>query len=238
MELKLSRAKEHLDLVKQEAAAFTEANRETLRLKIDDETGYPHIHSNVPPMPERLGVLAADFFTCLRSSLDYLAWQLSTNRTQDTAFPILKKKPDEGFHRKTKKSLSGIPGDAVRVIESLQPYHRGKAAEDDFLWIINRFANISKHCFVPASGSARRIEWESIPAGTTFRMLDNNNVVLEYPEGRLDEVKLKPDAGLHVIFGEAGGIQAELGDLSNLYKFVRDDIVPRFASYFPKSKGS
>lgn len=86
-------------------------------------------------------------------------------------------------------------------------------------------------------GSAKFIS-AMIPGSTSFQRLDNGDIGFTYPEGRFKEVKVEPTAKPFVVFGEQCGVQAKVRDLSTMYEFVRDDLIPRFTRFFVKPKGS
>ena len=239
VDLKIARAKEHLDAVQRETTLLYKHDTDTIRMEEDPETGHHKTHISIPPVPRRLGIVAADFFTCLRGSLDYLAWQLAllTNRKPGslTGFPIIGQNV-KGSSGKFRKLTRCLPTEAVSIVELLQPYHRGDSYMDDWLWKLNQFSNISKHREVPAFGTVRTIG-VAVPGGTSIETLDNGNVVINYPNGRLAEVELHPRSPLKVIFGDSfGGIHASLDDLYVMHEVVSSDVLPRFTSFFSQSE--
>ena len=76
--------------------------------------------------PFEAALIAGDFICCLRSSLDYLAWQLAVITTpipsKRVCFPIYgENTPDNQVS--IAKSTFGIPEPAISLIKSFQPYH-------------------------------------------------------------------------------------------------------------------
>lgn len=239
VDLKIARAKEHLDAVQTEITALYKSDTHTSRMEGDPETGHYKTHFCVPPVPQRLGIVAADFFTCLRGSLDYLAWQLAllthSNPGSLTAFPIIGQKA-KGSMTRFKNATKCLPAGAVSIIESLQSYHRGDSYMDDWLWKLNNFSNISKHREIPAFGTMRTVGVD-VPEGTTVETLDNGDVVINYPAGKFTDVKLHPKSPLKVIFGDSlGGIHASMDDLYIMHEVVSNDVLPRFTGFFSQSE--
>lgn len=111
-----------------------------------------HARSLAKNVPPRFGVLAGEIVHHLRSSLDHVAWMLSSERSQRAkgsnaiAFPILIEEPtDEHELRSYNRKIQGIASpDALTLIKHLQPYNATKPL-DDPLAIIHEFDRIDKH---------------------------------------------------------------------------------------------
>lgn len=162
-ELKLQRAALHLRQLQLLRTRWIAAALKTLREEPDPPGSGYHAAWFIPPPFDNaeLSLLAGDYLQCLRSSLDHLAFDLTSNFTvpmtadieRDTAFPILgdlDRAGNEGAGRKrwAKSGLALVRGmelGAQAAIESLQPYQRGDVFEDDPLWILSQLNNVDKH---------------------------------------------------------------------------------------------
>jgi hypothetical protein len=161
-ELKLTRAREHLQGLDQEVDRFAKEIEETITEGPDPEAPSNHgvwVTGHDPPRYP-IAMLFGDCIQCLRTALDQLAFQLASSFTiplpddvaKDSEFPIL---PDEdrsgggrGPHlwrsmgvRKTR----GMDPAAQQIIESKQPYHAGPAYESELLWRLHELNRIDKH---------------------------------------------------------------------------------------------
>jgi hypothetical protein len=103
------------------------------------------------PLPRRFGVIAGEIVHHLRSSLDHIVWNLSseTYRRQherDIGFPILTDPPDtKEKQRNYERRLAGITSTAaLRLIEELQPY-KAQNPLDNPLAIVHQLDRIDKH---------------------------------------------------------------------------------------------
>jgi hypothetical protein len=101
-------------------------------------------------VPPRFGMLAGEIVHHWRSSLDHIAWGLSSEsyrRSDETkiAFPILVKPPNKKAQARYDGNVKGIASTAaLRLIEDLQPYKRAKPA-DEPLAIIHELDRVDKH---------------------------------------------------------------------------------------------
>jgi hypothetical protein len=100
---------------------------------------------SVRDVPKRIAILSGDVLQNCRTTLDYLANQLfivgspgMPLRTQ-TSFPIAEDAPT--YETKKVRKVKGMREDAVKYIDSLEPYKGGNS----HLWILNRLNNIDKH---------------------------------------------------------------------------------------------
>jgi hypothetical protein len=162
--LKISRAREHLKLLKAELALTIEANPCEVVGERDSQSGQIVLRMRLPKGPfrlsPRLGLLAGDAIHNLRSALDHLAYQLAvigTGPGKGTQFPIFENPDDYRYNEK--RLLEGIAPRHRTVIESVQPYHARKlsAATDPlpsphdpiavnlYLMALGRLDNMDKH---------------------------------------------------------------------------------------------
>jgi hypothetical protein len=185
----------------------------------------------------RLGLIASDAVTNLRFALDHLTWQLALTRTKTpfdrTEFPIEKEWGPKNRAR-FKKALQSVPTPAVDLIQELQPYHRGQAAVEHPLWLLDQLCNIAKHVVVPVQGTM--IEFK-LPKDDRTRlwMLNNGTTLVFIPKDIKPQVDLAPKPAGGVTFGY---IEREIvvnpRQLADIYDFVTKDVIPRFTGFFPK----
>ena len=154
--IKFRRATEHLEALKKTIAIDVASYGE--RHTVTDGSGKERLDL-LEPTP-LIAMLAGEFVYQLRSTLDHLAFDLvqrSTNAAtspprweQDCAFPIwcdpLKPGQTTPLPFGTFKKLPGIPLDAHRIIEKVQPYYpRGTGSVNNYLKLLNTLSNIDKH---------------------------------------------------------------------------------------------
>ncbi len=231
--LKLARAREHLDALDLEAAAFYNLNPRPARVTryLDSKDGcyvfgmevfaYPPVH---------LGLIVGDACHNMRASLDHLACLLvhlagnAVNR--DNGFPLYRKSNPGRFRR----AIDGIPVEAVRAIENLQPYQGGDTQE--LLGILNELDGLDKHELIAAAAGDLTLRLPTGPApGWSMRELDNG-FEIRIPRAVVDaEIDFKPKPTAAIVFGDA---QIKIRQLGEIHDAIRDDVFPRFTRFFPK----
>jgi hypothetical protein len=100
------------------------------------------------PIPEQLPLIVGDCLGNLRSTLDYLVWELVLANGKkpgiNNAFPIAQT-PDAYAKEINNGRLRGVCSAACAVIETLQPYHARNDADKSLLSVLNKFTNVNKH---------------------------------------------------------------------------------------------
>ena len=102
------------------------------------------------PVPIRFSVLAGEIVHQLRSALDHLAWQLSSDsyrkkRPKVIAFPIFKTDPAKEKKMKSyARKVEGMSRTAKALVERLQPY-KSSASGGHLLQIIEEMDVVEKH---------------------------------------------------------------------------------------------
>lgn len=155
--LKLWRAQCHLvELVNEIDRFFDTKPYRTFLYQHESGLEYALVAHTTQEPPVSLPLIAGDCMQNMRVALDQLAWALAgisgEEQSGKTAFPISLDPYD--FHEKTKKGrlavgsglakIRGIPNEAQKMIEDLQPYH----AEDPELhplWTLNEYSRIDRH---------------------------------------------------------------------------------------------
>lgn len=143
--VKLARAEKHLDDVlgalegyKQAAVVIAMEKDESLQMAVQ------RVHLTPNSSPE-ISAIAGDFFSNVRAVLDYVIWQLVLKNPPNVPgasnqFPITDSA--KGFaDQVARKRLRGVPEEAKKTIEALQPYQD----RSNPLGILNRLVNIDKH---------------------------------------------------------------------------------------------
>lgn len=143
--LKLARAEKHLfdvlsalDGYKSAEVVIAMEKDESLQMAVQ------RVHLAPNSSPE-ISAIAGDFFSNVRAVLDYVVWQLVLNNPPNepgpsNQFPITDS-PKAFADQVARKRLRGVPENAKKIIEALQPYQdRGNP-----LGILNRLVNIDKH---------------------------------------------------------------------------------------------
>lgn len=101
-------------------------------------------------VPVRFGVIAGEIIHHLRSTLEHIAWALSSDSYRNSSpraigFPIFTEKPSKNKISTYSGQVKGIlSAGALSLIEELQPYNAANPA-DDPLSIINELDREDKH---------------------------------------------------------------------------------------------
>ena len=142
---KISRARECLQSLEKDIAAFCEYHRRRLVFEIEQEL-VTIIGDNVPGLSIDYSIRVGEIAYNLRSALDHLVWQLVIDNgcspSRRNEFPIYDNNSE--YEERAKGKLKGIHSDHYEVIETFQPYHgpRGVGAH---LWMLRSICNIDKH---------------------------------------------------------------------------------------------
>jgi len=245
--LKMQRAKEHLDALE---IAIREFERPTNKPKAYRVSGYDDLECceyvlklEIDEPKLRLGITAGEFVSCLRSSLDWLAWQLATiscsgdDRPSDKiSFPIWGEYSARA-ESKIEECTVGIPAEAVAIMQELQPYHYRDAYRDTHLWRLHALWNMEKHRHLV--GNTMAIDLFIIcPPGIPFRIeTTDNGGEVRFPLSAKDKVGLDPaKCRASLRFGdEKEGVLLDHRGLVDIYEFVSDKVVPRFKRFFPQT---
>jgi hypothetical protein len=92
-------------------------------------------------------VVVGDCVQNFRAALDHMAWHLSVRERgahpTRIEFPIFGDQAQ--YQRDAPRKVAGVPTAATKIIESLQPFHRGPAFAEHPLWKLHELATIDKH---------------------------------------------------------------------------------------------
>lgn len=250
--IKLVRAQKHLDEALGLISQFTEGEC-TIALEKDEQRQlYVQRVRLTPKGSPEISAIAGDFFSNVRSALDYIVTQLVLANPPNVpgkanAFPIADTSAE--FTNLASKRLKGVAPRAAALIESLQPYQR----RNNPLGILNRLVNIDKHrtlnvitCVadetevVSLSGDYRLyLGGEELRDGTVFGGVGMPVALAsEIPgfEARLPTMKMYGKCSLFVAFDDP--LAEELENfrvdsvLESILEFMRDTVVPAFEPFF------
>lgn len=144
IKVKLDRAKEHLEEVIAIDKRFSDVQCDLVYTE-DHKKGIGYFVVALPKTPIELSAIVGDCLHNLRSALDYLVWQLVLSNppsqpNRRNMFPICGTPKD--FESQVKgKRLAGVHREAIKIIESLQPYNN----PDHPLALLDSLYNADKH---------------------------------------------------------------------------------------------
>jgi hypothetical protein len=149
IELKLGRAREHLEALRTELQAYYDSQPCQISRFQETDLGRRGLRVEIADPTDRVYLLAGDFAHNLRSVLDHIVYALivdATKRVPDSTqlrWPVQTKQDQSVFERHTK----GVPPRAATIIESFQPYHEGPG--DNYkrsaLWQLHKLDIVDKH---------------------------------------------------------------------------------------------
>ena len=241
---KIFRAALHAKSLEPELEGYFKTNPGKMMAKPDSPTNAV-MFQFVPkdPVPARFGLIIGDCLQNLRSSLDYLVWELvlaaNNQPGEHNMFPICST-PDAFKNAVSKRDrLLGIHPDAVTEIDALQPYHLGKDWSKSTLATIDEIVNINKHRRVPLTMlrgaqtdnmQAVEIDGELWTSGTIGRLDDDAKIG---PFDATGKMQVQAQLFACVTFNEGAAKGMEITHSLNTWMlYVKHDVVPRFERFF------
>lgn len=212
-------ADHHRELLIAEINRYFESKPCTLMPNPDSENNSVWRVRYDNPIPPSIALIAGDFVQNLRSSLDYLVWELILAFGQEPCrknmFPICDS--FESFQEQlSRHRLDGMADDAKAEIERLQPYNDG--AEIKPLRVIENLSVRNRH---------RRLLLTILkpnPARTDAIIQANLN---------FGAVEVKSHILFHIAMNERTTEKMEIGMyFLGLYKYVTEIALPRFEKFF------
>lgn len=236
----MSWAKKHLNSLEAIRKAFIESDPQRISAK-DDLQAQEHIVTvTVLGAPSESGLVFGDAVSCMRSALDYLAWQLALLTTdkpfRDICFPVIEKNSLETQLQFTRQTY-GISDEAIAVMKSLQPYHAGDAYKFNHLWRLNKLWNVVKHRHIGLHSSVVQV---LLPKGVVpiETKLVNNHGIMRFPISVKPDMSLYPRLPVEIQFGdEREEVVTVLSDLDAIYEFVGTVVFPQFERFFSGKSG-
>jgi hypothetical protein len=236
-DLKLGRAKIHLDALDFQLGKFQKVDSYRITTKEYPERGLYGIAVEVlEEVPFPVAFCAGEFICCLRSCLDYLAWQLALLNTEtpsrELCFPICGQNTVDTQVRIAKQTF-GISDAAIAVMKSVQPYHSGDAYKLNRLWQLNALCNLDKHRRISLHSTISD-EIIAVPKGIKVEIQEfDKGAMMTVPLSAKDEVKLNPRANIEILFGDKKeGVVVNRQVLGEMYQLVRDELFPKFVGFF------
>lgn len=198
-------------------------------------------------LPGRFSIIMGDCIQNLRSSLDYLIWELVLSAKGEPGrhnmFPIcssVEQFEQQAFKR---RRLDGVATEAVNEIKSLQPYQEGKDFDKTILWVLDDLCNINKHRRVlltelvagPSDLELKMIDGESF--GRVTRIDRGAKVgpfsIVDGPKGRGIKIDVDPKITAYVAISDGPVKDVEITLLlAETIKYVNATVFPRFERFF------
>jgi len=236
--LKTARAKEHLDDLRDRLRLFREEAPCSFTRE-DDVKGQVHIiRLKIKDIPDKLPLIVGDFAYCLRSSLDQLVWALAKrvgNYPRGTQFPIFAERTVEN-EKKFASYTKGVPALARREIELLQPYRSQNdlTIKDTVLYQLNRLNIVDKHHRIPTDATAVDFNFPDFPRKYLFlARFDPEKEMAIVPLRFKRYMRIDPTVAVNVFFGDLHeGLRLDFQRLEQIYEFVANSVIPRFARFF------
>lgn len=243
---KVIRAYNHLKSLREEALRYFGSNPGEVVAETETNSGrIVLIFKTRIPVPVSVPLIIGDAVQNLRSSLDYLVWELvlaaNNQPTEKNMFPICTS-PEAFKDQLSRGRLTGIAPDALTEIEALQPYHYGQDCERAPIRVLDSFCNINKHRRVLVTVlavHASRTDIISSATGysvqQTFSPRYHNTEIAVGPAYSVpgETVEMKGDALFFITFDEGVAKDIEVAScLRQLWGFVNDDVLSRFEKFF------
>jgi hypothetical protein len=239
-DLKVRRAKLHLDALEMECRRFVESKPYSVTA-YDDAKSAEYVVEVQFSTPDiwPMGAIAGDFISCLRASLDHLIHGLvrlgTVEPTINTGFPIIGIYNGEKSENRFKNAVRGIPDEAITIVRNLQPYNSGKSYKETFLWRLDTLWNIDKHRHIPLDAGACDIEFPNVPRAMRPAKagIVNDRAVVRFPIVAKPYVNSDPVSRVYMRFGsEKDEVLLDIEDCKKLYDYVTEKVISRFASFY------
>jgi hypothetical protein len=174
---KLRRADELREEFDERFAYFLDTHPYSIIFSYDAKSGWHTFTWKVEQEPpfEDLALIYGDILGNLRTTLDYLVWQLvlvaGNKPGRYTAFPVITRRKD--WEVQGASALKGVAEEWAEEIEALQPFQRFERPELHPLAILEYVNNLNKHRFLPVAAlTAEKFDYliniAAVPPGETF----------------------------------------------------------------------
>lgn len=242
IEYKLLHAQLHMKTLFDELERYFKGNPGAMvREKDEPANAYSFTFQAKYPVPARIPLLLGDVLQNLRSTLDYLVWELAIAAknvpTKKNQFPICFK--PKSFEDAVCKSgrLDGVDVHAIHIIEGLQPYHLLPVGlEHSFTAVLDELVNINKHrtiiTTVLATTAIENFQVVSTPEGLYAYgtpIADTTPRRMVIPLGEQPNAQI--GAFMQIDEGYVKG--AEISSALNaLFRTTTENILPLFEEFF------
>jgi hypothetical protein len=181
------------------------------------------------------GMELGEFFYCLRSGLDQMAWQLAnptarTNSARDIQFPIFDDLTGDRLKTYT-RILSLFPAEVATEIDALQPHKGPSPPQDHPLSQLHKLCNLDKHISIPIHGRISTIYFPHVP-GVRVEHFDREGAFeVSVPEEFESELNFEPALPRSIQIGEWNSDwNIPISRLNEIYEFI-DTVVPKFTPF-------
>ena len=248
--LKIKWAEKHLDTIDSYIPKFEAVEPLGLGYQLNAEgTFYEgRLSAKYPPFLD-FGVEIGEFAYQLRSALDNVIYALSSpnfpgeplsaqrGRAERVPFfAICRDQNADAIRSRIAFVADDIKEQVFEAIDKHQPYKLGDRAELHQLAVLDELNIRDKHRIVNATTSNITIDSRSVPSGVEVISGNANHgdIVVRVP-GHLDpERDFQPHISFEIILQlgrPAEGIR--LAALRGIYDYVREEVLPDFAGFFP-----
>jgi hypothetical protein len=192
------------------------------------------------PIPEKIGLIVGDCLQNLRTSLDYLVWELvlkaGNTPGKDNMFPICTTLQGfEGAQRAGR--LRGMDPAAVALIEAFQPYHDGQP-DATSLAILDKLTNINKHRRLLLTELSSFSMQDMLATWETWMKSGSPDLsTLAHDTGigkvfTAEHVNMQGDVITFIAFNEGAVKDMEVGFALDAFEIYLNLLVDRFAGFF------
>jgi hypothetical protein len=248
---KLDRANKHILVAKRLAERFMKRECKTAD-QVNSVTNLIELRAVLPAPPMLISLVLGDAVHNLRSALDhtvFAAVMSNPERPPDTPnvrtmFPV--SDSPQGFADQLKRGrLRGLPGRAIRVVDSLQPYHRRNLDPDNTrhpLFILDHLENIDKHrrltlCACVGTSGQTRLKFDNGPQDVRIahKRVYDGDVLARFPRPTPEQGGLNVDGKLSfsVLFRESV-FPTEVDPISVLHQidvYIRRTVLRRLGPF-------
>lgn len=178
-ESKILRSEHHLHSLRRAVREYFNTDLQHFALKYDPDA-HPRMTERIFFIPQDFALMASDAIVNLRSSVDYLMWDLvlanGAEPTERTQFPLALAPRTEKGQRVPPDVCGEISLAALAEVERLQPYNAGhpSAAAMTPLGMLRELANVTKHRHVP-------IVTSHVADGATVRIAPGQSWIGDIP---------------------------------------------------------
>ncbi len=231
--LKLRRAEEHIQTLRDETTAFRERDPKPFGFRTEIESGPGKARDDAlyavvrEQPPASLGLIVGDVIQNVRSALDYLVYEFSSpeNRSKNgTQFPICDTRA-KFLGRRNQAKIAGIAGEERALIERTQPYEWNYPQTDHPLIHLREFSNRDKHrLLVPVIAAVSQQDtWmgcdNALIKITYFAggPVEHDTAILSFtatPENPFRDMHVTPASGLQVEIAEPSLPSIEIVDFA------------------------
>ncbi len=244
-DLKRQWAKNHLDELARRCSILQQTHAPITTAEEDLHNGFYVIrtkHASIDASMFEAVLVVGDFVANLRGCLDHLAWKLVSlnGKTPDTntSFPICETDNSSG-RKYIAKCTAGMSDSAVALVKEMQPYHARNDYRSTHLWILNKLWNIDKHRhLVPHTVISG---WQIRTTGIkplSSEVVDHCTIML-FPLARKNEVQFNPNPEAQFrLLDREDDINVGFDDLSKIYEYVANTLLPAFAGLMSQPSAS